>query len=554
MQSWVLDLSQKTLDVPAICYQDHCYQVKVFGEVYEQKKWYERLKEKYPLRCCAEDILFYAYQEYGTDCMRQIRGAYSWLLKDETQTMVLTPPFNLYPLYYTRKANQVFLSPSYRALAKARGEKLIVNSKGLLELFSFSPCTSSHQSVYRSMHALPAGHVLRYADNHLKAEKWYVIPTYQHTDDFETSVKTVRALLKASIDAQKEGVEASLLSGGLDSSVIVSQCAENGLRTYSLDYEGNANHFKANRFQTGLDAPFIEEMVQRFDLSHTNLTITQQALADCIEPALYAREVPGMGDIDASLYWLVGQLKDKEKLIFSGECSDEVFGGYPWFYRKEYDSCDSFPFLAYQKDRLMLLSDTLKRYPFDAYIQNKYEEVLKDIVYLDNDSELDKRFRRMTHLTMDYFMQTLVVRQVTMSNVHGVTIRAPFADTALLEYVYNLPAAFRCHQGVEKHVLREAFRHDLPDSIFQRKKNPFPKTHNPQFADIMQKKLRNVLKAGTPLLQLFDQKALEELIDTKGASFQFPWFGQLMSGPQLLSYIYSLHLWLSQEDVQLDLC
>ena len=523
--------------------------VIVFGEIYEIERWYHILKKDYPLKKCMEDIMYYAYLKYGDDCFRKVRGAYSCLLQLKDEIRIYVPPFQLVPLYYTKKDHEVYVSDSFFDLAKARNEKLIVNRKSLLELFSFSPCMSQHQSVYKHMYALASGHVLIYTKNELRIEKWYHIPVYDHKDSYEESVQKIRKLLKESIEAQKEGVEASCLSGGLDSSIIVSNC-EN-IQTYSLDYEGNQEHFQANRFQQSLDTPYIEEMCQKYDCDHHSYMISQEELVDCLKDALWAREVPGMVDIDASLYWFVKQIKKNHSIIFSGECADEVFGGYPWFHQKEYENCESFPFLAYQKERLLLLRQEYRNLPFDAYMKDKYDQCLKDIVWKENKDE--QRFQKMRHLTFDYFMQALIVRQYCMSKVHGVKIRVPFADVSLMEYVYNLPVAYCHYGGKEKQILRDAFKDVLPSSIYHRKKNPFPKSYHPLFTELVCERLKDCLKEDSVLLEIFDKEALEALIASKGQSYTFPWFGQLMSGPSLLAYIYTFHVWLSDERIQLDL-
>lgn len=522
---------------------------QVFGEIYEMDKWYEELN---CLEKDANKIVYAAYQKVGDDCFRKIRGAYSALIQVEDEIRIYAPPFNLFPLYYTSKDDEVYVSDSFFALASAREEKLIVNQKGLLELFSFSPCMSTHQSVYKNMYALPAGHVLIYKNHQIKVEKWYEIPVYEIKDSYEESVLKVRELVQASIEAQKEGVQASFLSGGLDSSVIVSQCAKDDFKTYSLDYEENDKHFQSNLFQKSLDTPFIDEMCTMYHLNHQAYTITQKELCDTLEEALWAREVPGMADIDASLYWFLGKVVKDDTIVFSGECADEVFGGYPWFYRPEYDHSDSFPFLAYQKERILLLNKNLQRYPFSSYIQDKYDACMKNIKNWKKEP-FNQRFQKMRHLTFDYFMQTLVIRQATMSKAHNITIRVPFADVALMEYVYNLPAEYCMHDNQEKGILRDAFKMDLPDSIHTRKKNPFPKTHHPLFAELIAQRLKECLEKDSVLLELFDQNALEELIETKGESYKFPWFGQLMSGPQLLAYLYTLHVWFSDDRIQLEL-
>ena len=150
-------------------------------------------------------------------------------------------------------------------------------------------------------------------------------------------------------------------------------------------------------------------------------------------------------------------------------------------------------------------------------------------------------------------MQTLVVRQITMANWANITIRAPFADVKTLEYVYNIPWDMKFYKQNEKGILRKAFEKLLPKDVCWRKKNPFPKTHNPLYADLVADLLKKRYDdPSSPLHRLFDDATLKELIESKGASYTLPWYGQLMSGPQLLAYLYQIDQWILTYHVQLD--
>ena len=102
--------------------------------------------------------------------------------------------------------------------------------------------------------------------------------------------------MSASIHAQASGAQASFLSGGLDSSLIMSVAAKKNpqWRTYSLDYEGNKENFKGNMYQVSLDASFIQDMCEFCQCEHTPLMLSQQELCDLLEDAMLAREAPGM--------------------------------------------------------------------------------------------------------------------------------------------------------------------------------------------------------------------------------------------------------------------
>ena len=126
----------------------------------------------------------------------------------------------------------------------------------------------------------------------------------------------------------------------------------------------------------------------------------------------------------------------------------------------------------------------------------------------------------------------------------SIECRVPFANAKLIEYVYNVPWRYLYVEGKEKALLRDAFKNELPKEILERKKNPYPKTHSPVYTELVCQLLKESLEDQDSILyKLFDKDKLNDLIETKGASFSYPWFGQLMMGPQLIAYLYQIHLW-----------
>ena len=93
-------------------------------------------------------------------------------------------------------------------------------------------------------------------------------------------------------------------------------------------------------------------------------------------------------------------------------------------------------------------------------------------------------------------------------------------------------------------MLREAFKDVLPEEIITRKKNPYPKTHHPKYAEMVSNLLKQRLENNESILyKIFDIDKIKELIETKGSSYSTPWFGQLMTGPQLIAYLYQFDIW-----------
>lgn len=540
-----------------IRYQNIDYDVFVDGELYNRKTIQEALyKEGYPLCNSLEEVFLYAYLLWGQSSMEHFEGAYSFTIKKESTIITVKDPLGLKPIFYIDNENGIWISNTIRTLLANSSIKPILDKDGIRELFAFGPSISEHKTLYRGIHALPMGHMLHVSNGVLITHKYYHLHAHPHTDSLKDTIENIQTLMEHSIKAQSIDCNACFLSGGLDSSIITSVVSKShkDCRTYSLDYEGNKESFKGNMYQVSLDNAYIDEMCAYNHCDHSYLIITQQELLNTLTSAMIARDGPGMADVDSSLLWLSEHVAEHERTILSGECSDEIFGGYPWFYRDELKNLDTFPWLRSTKDRIALLHDDIKDLGYDAYIQQQYEKTIQDVECLDEDSEEDKRARLHTVLCLHWFMQTLVTRQVCMGEMANLNIRAPFANVKLLEYVYNIPWKMKFYSQEEKGILRKAFENELPRSVAHRKKNPFPKTHSPVYADLISKKLQERYDdPKSPLHILFDDEKLKELIKTKGASFQLPWYGQLMSGPQLLAYMYQIDQWIITYHVEIQL-
>lgn len=541
-------------DASFIIYQNEEYQIVIDGEIYNEDELFAELKDIYPMHNTTEELVFYAWKHWGMQFSNHLEGAYTFLIGNKEQLLVVKDPLGLRPIYYCENNGNWYVSNSIKTLLNKSEKKAVLAKEGILELFSFGPGISEDKTLLKGIFTVPMGSYLEIKHHTANIYKYYELPVYEHKDNVEETAKHVKDLLLHSVNQQKQGCKSSFLSGGLDSSILTALCAQKDWNTYSLDYEGNKENFHSNMYQVSMDTDYINMMKDKYPLvHHHDLMITQKELASLLEEAMLAREMPGMADVDSSLLWLCKQVKQQEDVIISGECSDEIFGGYPWFYREELKDLDTFPWLRSTKERISLLNKKYQTLEFEEYIKKQYSNTLKDIQYLDSDTQEDKLARKHTLLCLHWFMQTLVVRQVCEGRWAGVNIRAPFANVRLLEYVYNIPWKMKFLNDEEKGILRKAFANILPKEVCERKKNPFPKTHNPIYAQIVSDIVKDTLKdKNSPLHKLFDDKKLDELIQSKGESFQLPWYGQLMSGPQLLAYLYQIHCWIKDFDIEIE--
>jgi len=142
-------------------------------------------------------------------------------------------------------------------------------------------------------------------------------------------------------------------------------------------------------------------------------------------------------------------------------------------------------------------------------------------------------------------MPTLLDRKDRMSMAVGLEVRVPFCDHRLVEYVWNIPWEIKTAGGREKGILRRALSGVLPDDVLYRKKSPYPKTHNPNYAAAVKKHLLDILDdPASPILPFINVRNVRNLAESDGVGSHLPWFGQLMTGPQMFAYLIQVNIWL----------
>lgn len=181
----------------------------------------------------------------------------------------------------------------------------------------------------------------------------------------------------------------------------------------------------------------------------------------------------------------------------------------------------------------------------EQYVQERYRQALSEVPRLAGENRQQNRMREMSYLNITRFMPTLLDRKDRMSMAVGLEVRVPFCDHRLVEYVWNIPWEVKTAGDREKGILRKALKGSLPDDVLTRKKSPYPKTHNPNYLSAVRSWVLDILHdSSSPLLQFIDVAKIRALAEDDGSRFDLPWFGQLMTGPQLLAYLAQVDTWL----------
>lgn len=536
------------------------YTVVYNGELYNTKEIRrELIREGASLSTESDtEVLLLAYMYFGPGFVHLLNGIYAFAIWDESERKLFLcrDRFGVKPLFYTMKDGFFVFGSEIKALF-AFGVPAELDREGLCEIFGIGPAVSPGVGVFKNIHEVKPGYSGYLTEEALCLTPYYRLHSALHTDSYEETVDTVRYLLCDAVRRQtvSDVPLCTFLSGGLDSSLITAIVAKNQqapLCTYSFDYEGNDRYFKPSEFQPDADGAYINIMAETFKTDHKVLYQNSVQLVENLYKAVEYKDLPGMADVDSSLLGFLRQVRQRHTVALSGECADEIFGGYPWFFKEEMLNCGTFPWCPDVAGREAVLAPALRgKIGLLEYVQEKYESFLSEMPEFTYRNPLDTRRREVGFLNLYWFMATLLNRKDRMSMASGLEVRVPFCDHRLIQYVWNIPWDMKAKDGERKHILREAAKGILPESVRCRKKSPYPKTHNPDFEKLVKQELKAVLQdRNAPIRDLIDLEYANKLTEDN-YDYGKPWFGQLMAGPQRIAYLLQVNYWLEKYNVRI---
>ena len=540
-----------------------CTYVMVYtGELYNAPELREELKaDGFHFRGHSDtEVVLKTYIKYGERCPEKLNGIFAFAVFDtKTRTLFLCrDKIGVKPLFYYEYKGGLLFGSEIKALLKSGVVKPQLDEQGLHEIFFLGPARTPSCGVFKGVFELNPGECAVYKNGRLRRRTYFSLEAREHTDNEQETIEKTRALLTDAVQRQlvSDVPLCLFLSGGLDSSIIVKTASlfqkENRMgrvHTYSVEYRDNAKYFQRSRFQPNADHEYIHLMVKDADARHSEVILDNLLLADALEDSVRARDLPGYVDVDASLLLFCREIKKDYTVALSGECADELFGGYPWYHDRELLFEDCFPWSRTQEVRRNILRKGVLPNG-EEYVRQRYLDTIQSAPKLSTDSREDKRMREMFYLNFYWFMQCLLERKDRCSMYSGLEVRVPFCDHRLAEYAYNMPWKLKAYGGREKGIVRKAFEDILPKEIAWRKKSPYPKTHHPDYFKACAERVRNILKKKNALTDLLDQQAIEDIIEDPDRITE-PWYGQLMKAPQILAYIIELDYWFEEYKVTL---
>ena len=505
------------------------------------------------------EVLLHAYAEFGEACLEKLNGIYAFGVweRRRKRLFLARDRIGVKPLFYAEPESGLVFGSELKTVLASGLVRPELDAQGAAQLLLLGPGRLPGSGVFHGVYELEPGCCAMWEGGALCVRRYWKLTDREHRLDFDTTSEEVGWLVRDAILRQmvSDVPIGTFLSGGLDSSIITAVCSEametkgQQLMTFSVDYQDNDQYFVPGKFQPNSDGAYIRLMQTTFKTDHDWTVLTPGELAEGIEEATLARDLPGMADVDISLLLFCRRIRSRVKVALSGECADEIFGGYPWYRDPEIRSAEGFPWAQNTRQRASLLGGSLSRIDAESFVMDAYRDTCRSADILPDTPPEETRMKEMVNLNFRWFMQTLLDRKDRMSMYHSLEVRVPFCDHRIAEYLYGVPWKYKDWQGREKGLLRHAVQGLLPDQVLYRKKSPYPKTFHPDYSRMVESELRKKLEAGdSPLGELLDISALKKLLDSESP---WPWYGQLMRRPQTITYFLQLDYWLRHYGVRL---
>ncbi|HEV2886160.1 MAG TPA: asparagine synthase (glutamine-hydrolyzing) [Jatrophihabitans sp.] len=453
------------------------------------------------------EVVLRGYLQWGAGLAERLIGMYAFAIWDarDRKLVMIRDRIGIKPLYYYPTADGVLFGSEPKAILANPIAKRVVDVDGLREALSY--VHSPRQTFWSGMRQVEPATIVTVDAQGLRERTYWRLETRPHTDDLDVTVGRIRELLDDSVRHQivADVPHCVLLSGGLDSSTLTALAAahlgRDRVRTFAVDFRGYADVFKPNEFQTTDDAPFVRDVVRHVGADHTDIVLDSKELAnpEVRRAVLAARDIPvNLGDMDFSLYLMFAKIRKRSTVALSGECADEIFGGYKHMRIPQTQQTRAFPWLAIDvgpldKAGTGLRPDVLSTLALADYQRDMYDEAVAEVQRSDSDDDVEHRMRVIIYLHLSRFIRNLLDRKDRLSMAVGLEVRVPFCDHRLIDYVYNTSWAMKNYDGMEKSLLRGAVKDMLPESVAWRPKSAYPSTQDPYYTRELQEQSKALL-------------------------------------------------------------
>ena len=423
------------------------------------------------------EVIIKAYAEWGEQCVERLHGMFAFAIVDlrDYSLFVARDRLGIKPLYYSLDDNRFVFASNMQALLAAGHINTEINPVGLHHQFTLHAVIPAPDTIVNGIKKLAPGTTIKVDPNGgMKYHRyWHLKATRDPAKADWSEAQWTEAIHDSLMEAVKKRLTVAdvpvgvLLSGGLDSSLLVALLAEAGvedLRTFSIGFNDIGD-------EQGSEFEFSDQVVERYKTRHNKYMIPNHEVLDRLPEAISQMAEPMVGQDAVAFYLLSERVSQEVKVVQSGQGADEVFAGYFWYPlmdEAEGDELKRFAPYYFDRNHDEFLQAVNPRYHGEDHTSILVKDLLT-APYADD--FLDKVLRMdVTTLIVD----DPVKRVDNMTMAWGLEARVPFLDHHLVELAAQMPNHYKVGQHGGKHVLKNIARGRIPDAVIDRPKGYFP--------------------------------------------------------------------------------
>lgn len=446
------------------------------GAIYNYEELRSELTEKgYQFFSTGDtEVLLKAYHAWGESFVERLNGMFAFALyeRDSKKLVLGRDRLGIKPLYLREQGNSLRFSSSLPALLTSGDVSSDLDPVALHHYLSFHAVVPAPHTIFAEVRKLPPAHLLVIEPDGSRRERCYW--SYDFGPRPEERELDLDGWKRLTLDVMRRSVSRRLvadvpvgvlLSGGLDSSLVVGLLAEAGHRqieTFSIGFESVRDE-KGDEFQ------YSDVVASRFGTKHHKLFVDSREALPALDDCIAAMNEPMVSHDNIGFYLLSKAVKEHVKVVQSGQGADEIFAGYHWY-----------PPMLESRDELA----DYKRHFFDRDHAEMQRVLMPEWVSRDFSSEfvakhfaqpgaaspIDRALRLDTTVML---VDDPVKRVDSMTMAWGLEARVPFLDHEVVEFAARVPAELKVRDG-GKYVLKEAARAVIPSEVIDRPKGYFP--------------------------------------------------------------------------------
>jgi len=504
----ILDLSENAKQ--PLHNEDNSIWVVLNGEIYNFKEIKNELEKNHTFYTNADtEVIVHAYEEYGEDCVHKLNGMFSFAIWDSNKKklFIARDRLGVKPLFYSLVKNNLLFSSEIKSILQFDGVTREINYDGLYQFATYG-YTIDGQTMIKNIYELLPGHKLNYSflDSSLKIEKYWELEIKESNFEEDFYIKKLEKILTNSIELRQvsDAPLGALLSGGLDSSIMVailSKLSEQPVKTFTTGFGHELDEYSE-----------AQVVAEHCGTEHKEISLTFDHLSKSLPTILWHMEFPFGRPSILSNYLVSEQVKKFVTVAYTGEGSDELFGGYNRYLIYSKDKTDVTLDQKLNSISSGFFDDTSGNNIFSNDVMNFKNSQNHQKIQFQNIIDDNKTSSSLNQALL-YELKTEIPGAQTWridrcGYAHAVEMREPFLDYNLAEFSLTIPSHFKINNfnGInKKYILQKLGRKYLPEKIAKRKKFPwgipFYDFFRKEFSSIVECAIEKSFKEKRPYLK-----------------------------------------------------